>query len=159
MAAAAWVVGGLSSDYPCSHGRQIDWIHRLRIQIKLNISSSHLQLESLSRRLIVLQRMRCKNYAPTRISAVCRPLMLLLSVHALPVVNALTRLLKSTVRLRAMRIFHCCCIFICLLDSNNRSLFGFFQITRVGNSNPAFELFNFFNQTASLPVIHVSSNC
>jgi len=159
MAAAAWVVGGLSSDHPCSHGRQIDCIHRLRIQIKLNISSSHLQLESLSRRLIVLQRMRCKNYAPARISAVCRPLMLLLSVHALPVVNALMRLLKSTVRSRAMRIFHCRCIFICLLDSNNRPLFGFFQITGVGNSNPAFELFKFFNQTASLPVIHVSSNC
>jgi len=73
MAATAWVVGGLSSDHPHSLGRQTDWIHHLRIQIKLSISSSHLQLESLWCRVIVLQRMWCKNYAQARISAVCQP--------------------------------------------------------------------------------------
>jgi len=107
-------------------GCQSDWIHHLQIQIKLSISSSHLQLESLSRHLIVLQRMQCKNYAQTRISAVCQCLMSLLSVHALPVVNALTRSLKSTAWSRAVRIFHCRCISICLLDSNCHSLFRFF---------------------------------
>ena len=144
MAAAAWVVGGLSSDHPRSRrGRQIDWIHHLRIHSKLSISSSHLQLESLSCHLIVLQSIRRKNYAQARISAVCRPLMSLLSVHAVPVVNALTRSLKSTTRSRAVQIFHCHCISICLLYSNRHSLFGFFQITSIGNLNPAFELFKF----------------
>ena len=83
--------------------------------------------------------MRCKNYAQARILAVCRQLMSLLSVHALPVVNALTRSLKSTARSRAVRIFHCRCIFIRLIDSNCCSLFGFFQITslaiRIGHLN------------------------
>ena len=146
-AAAAWMVGGLSSDNRHSRGHQIDWIHHLWIQIKLRISSSHLQLESLSCHLIVLQRMRCKNYTQARNSAVCRPLMSLLSVCALLVVNALTRSLKSTVRSRAVRIFHCHCISVCLLNSNCHSLFGFFfQITGVGNSNRAFKLFKFLNQ-------------
>ena len=133
MAVTALVAGRLSSDHSRSRVCEIDWIHHLRIQIKLSISSSHLQLESLSRRVIVLERMRCKNYAHAHISAVCRPLMSLLSVHALPVVNALTRRLKSTARSRAVQSFHCRCISICLLDSNRRSLFGFFQITKVSN--------------------------
>jgi len=146
-AAAAWV-GGLSSDHPRSRRScRIDWIHHLRIHSKLSISSSHLRLESLSRHLIVSQMMRCKNYAQARISAVCRPLMSLLSVHALLVVNALTRSLKSTGRSKAVRIFHCHCISVCMLDFNRHSLFGFFQITGVSNSNPAFELFKFLNQT------------
>ena len=127
MAAAARVVGGLSINHPCSHGRQTDWIHHLRIQIKLSISSSHLQLESLSCRLIVLQRMQCKSYVQARISAACRPLMSLLGVHALPVVNALTRSLKWTARSRVVQTCHCRCISICLLYSNRRSLFGFFK--------------------------------
>jgi len=61
--------------------------------------------------------------------------MPLLSIHAMPVVNTLTHSLKSTARSRAVQIFHCCCIAICLLYSNCRSLFGFLQITGVGNSN------------------------
>ena len=47
--------------------------------------------------------MQCKSYVQARISAACRPLMSLLGVHALPVVNALTRSLKSTARSRAVR--------------------------------------------------------
>jgi len=162
MAAAAWVVRGLPSDHPRSHSHQIDWIHHLRIQTKLSISTSHLQRESLSCRLTVLQRMRCKNYAQARISAVCRPLMSLLSVHALSVVNALTRWLKSTARSRAVQIFHRGCISVCLLDSNRRSLFGFFQITEVSNWNPAFELFEFSNQAfhpCQLITLVVTADC
>jgi len=75
------------------------------------------------------------------------PLMSLLSVHALQVVNALTRSLKSTARSRAVWIFYCRCISIRLLDSNRRSLFGFFPVTGVANSNSVFELFIFSNQT------------
>jgi len=92
-------------------------------------------------------RIRCKNYAQACISAVCRPLTSILGVHALPVVNALMHSLKTTAQSRAVQIFHCRCTSICLLDSNCRSLFGFFQITEVCNSNPAFELFKFSNQT------------
>jgi len=73
MAVTALVAGRLSSDHSRSRVCEIDWIHHLRIQIKLSISSSHLQLESISRHLIVWQMMRCKNYAQARISAVCRP--------------------------------------------------------------------------------------
>jgi len=106
--------------------------------------------------------MRCKNYAQARISAVYRPLMSLLSVHALSVVNALTRWLKSTARSRAVQIFHRGCISVCLLDSNCRSLFGFFQITEVSNSNPAFELFKFSNQAfhpCQLFTLVVTADC
>ena len=150
-AAAAWVVGGLSSDHPRSRDRQTDWIHHLWIQIKLSISSSHPQLEPLSCRLIVLQRMRHKNYAQAYISAVCWPLMSLLSVHALPVVNALMHSLKSTTRSRAARFFHCRCIsnfflYACLILISVHYL-DFFKFNWVGNSNPAFELFKFSNQT------------
>jgi len=160
MAAAAWVVEGLSSDHTRSRSRQIDWIYHLRIQIKLSISSSHLHLQSLSHRLIVLQRMWCKNYAQARISAVCQPLMSLLSVHALPVVNTLTRSLKLTARSRAVQIFHCRCIAICLLDSNRCSLFGFFSNNRSRWFESGIWIFQIFESNiASLPVIHVSSNC
>ena len=91
--------------------------------------------------------MRCKNYAQARISAVCRPLMSLLGVHAVLVINALTHSLESKALSRAVRIFHCGCISVYLLDSNRCSLFEFCQITGVGNSNPAFELLKFSNQT------------
>jgi len=79
----------------------------LPTQTTHSISSSHLQLESLSRCVIVVQRCSviehwlCTGWRLSCMPAL-PPLMLLLSVHALPVVNALTRSLKSTACSRAV---------------------------------------------------------
>jgi len=80
-------------------------------QITHSISSSHLQLESLSHRIIVVQRMWCNwaliirrltsqldvGLATFDVATWCR-------LPALPVVNALMRSLKSTMQSRAVQI-------------------------------------------------------
>jgi len=85
----------------------------LPTHITHSISSSHLQLESLSRHVMVLQRMQCNWALIMRRPAsqlyvgiaAFEALMSLLGVHALPVVNDVTRSLKSTTRSRAVRIW------------------------------------------------------
>jgi len=74
-----------------------------------SISSSHLQLESLSHRVMVLQRCSVIEHrlcAGPHLSCMSAlpPLMSLLSVNALPAVNAVTRSLESAARSRAVRI-------------------------------------------------------
>jgi len=75
-----------------------------------SISSSHLQLESLSRRVMVLQRMQCiiEHWICAGLHLSCMsalpPLMSLLGAHDLPVVNGVMRSLKSTARSRAVQI-------------------------------------------------------
>ena len=74
-----------------------------------SISSSHLQLESLSRRVMALQRCSVIVHwlcAGAHLSCMLAlpPLMSLIGAHALPVVNAVTRSLKSTARSTAVRI-------------------------------------------------------
>jgi len=85
---------------------------RLPSHITHSINSSHLHLESLSRHVMVLQRMQsitehwlCTGRHLSCMSAL-PSLMSLLSVHALsalPVVIAVTCSLKSTVQSRAVR--------------------------------------------------------
>ena len=82
-----------------------------------------------------------QNYAQAGISAVCRPLMSLLSVYAVAVVNALMCSLKSTEWSRLCGSFTAVAfLYVCLILIAVHYL-DFVQITRVGNSNPAFELF------------------
>jgi len=74
-----------------------------------SISSFHLHLESLSRRVMVLQRCSVIEHrlcAGPHLSCMSAlpPFMSLLGVHALPVVNAVTCLLKSTSLSRAVQI-------------------------------------------------------
>jgi len=75
-----------------------------------NISSSHLQLELLSRHVMVLQGCSVIEHwlcAGPHLSSMSAfpPLMLLIGVNALPVVNAVMRSLKSTARPRAVQIW------------------------------------------------------
>ena len=82
----------------------------LPTHITHSISSSYLQLESLSCHVMVLQRMQC-NWAlimqgpHLSCMSALPPLMSLVSIQALPVVNAIMRSLKSTARSRAVRIW------------------------------------------------------
>ena len=93
---------------PCESNDGVDgrW---LPTHITHSISSSHLQLGSLSCRVMVLQRMQCKWALCAGLHLSCMsalpPLMSLLRVHALPVVNAIMCSLKSTVQSRAVHIW------------------------------------------------------
>jgi len=103
----------ISRQRPPLHGWSQDGVPGwcLLSQITHSISSSRLQLESLSHRIIVVQRMRCNwaliirrltseldvGLATFDVATWCR-------LHALPIISALMRSLKSTVQSRAVRI-------------------------------------------------------
>jgi len=116
-------------------------------QITHSISSSHLQLDSLSRRVIVVQRMRC-NWALITCRLASQQYVGLATFDVTTRRTCSASCKRINALIKVDRAVEDCGdlslpLHFCLLVSNRHLLFGFFfQITGVCNSNPGFELFD-----------------